>query len=556
MSVDESEKWKKRLERERAARREAEHLLEHKSLELYEANNSLAQEVARKGSELEEREQLFRSVFYASMDGGILLSERGRILEVNQSLLRMLGVVQEHLVGKGGASLCAQEDRLLARNSFKEVVKTGYCRFECDLVRADGTEFPAEIVGSRAKVGGEMIINGVIRDVTKKRRNLVTLREAYDEAERANQAKSLFLASMSHEIRTPLNGILGFTELVLGSEVSEEQRRHLDMVKSSGDILIEIIHDLLDFSKIESGQLILEDAEFDVEEMLKEVLTVNSPQALEKNLEVSLEVEEGIPQMLKGDLMRVRQVVMNLVANAIKFTEEGFVKINAVEEDGWLRIAVADSGVGIEEEKREMLFDAFSQADASTTRRFGGTGLGLAICRTLARTMGGDVEAYGELGEGSRFVFSIPLREGDGGEGALIVGAANDDTDREEVQYSVLIAEDNTINARLLTIVLQRLGHEVHVAKTGGEVLELLRGGEKFDLILMDRHMPEMDGVEATRKIRAGEAGDDVAAIPVIAVTASALEEDREACLEAGMNAFLAKPLRPTEVEQVLRDLL
>ena len=554
--MDESEKWKKRLERERAARREAEHLLEHKSLELYEANQRLAKEVAQKGSQLEEQEQLFGAIFYASMDGVVLLNERGRIMEVNQAFLRMLGVNEEQLVGKGGASLFAEQDRDLARTSFKEVVRTGYCRYECDLVRADGSVFPAEIVGSRAEVGGKKIINGVIRDTTERRRNMVKLRSAYDEAERANEAKSLFLASMSHEIRTPLNGVLGFTELVLGTALSGEQRRHLELVKSSGDMLIHIINDLLDFSKIESGQMVLENEEFDLEGMMKEVIEINSQVAAEKGLAVTLEMDAALPEVIRGDLVRVRQVVTNLVSNAVKFTKEGYVRIEAREEDGWMKISVEDSGIGFDDGKAEMLFDAFSQADVSTTRQFGGTGLGLAICRNLAQAMNGEIEAHGELGKGARFVFSWPLEEGDE---ALALqeaeGGANDES-LVKTGKLVLIAEDNAINARLLTIMLEKLGHESRVAKTGGEVLRLLRGGEVFDVVLMDRHMPEMDGVEATRKIRAGESGGEVAMIPVVAVTASALEEDRERCLEAGMNDFLTKPLRPSELEETLGRLL
>ena len=338
--MDESEKWKKRVERERAARREAEQLLESKSLELYEANQRLAREVAQKGSQLEEREQLFQSVFYASMDGIILLNRQGEIMGGNHSFLKMLGVEEERLVGKTGASLYAEQHRELARNAFHEVLETGYCRFECDIVRIDGSVFPAEIVWSRAEVGGDIVVNGVIRDVAQRRRHMEQLRAAHDEAERANQAKSLFLASMSHEIRTPLNGVLGFTELVLGTDLSVEQRRYLDLVKSSGDILIEIINDLLDFSKIESGQMILEDKEYQLASILDEIMEVHSQQAKKKDLALSLELDQSLPDRLIGDAVRVRQVMTNLVSNAVKFTEEGFVKMRAKGENGLLEISV------------------------------------------------------------------------------------------------------------------------------------------------------------------------------------------------------------------------
>ena len=552
--MDESEKWKKRVERERAARREAEQLLESKSLELYEANQRLAREVAQKGSQLEEREQLFQSVFYASMDGIILLNRQGEIMGGNHSFLKMLGVEEERLVGKTGASLYAEQHRELARNAFHEVLETGYCRFECDIVRIDGSVFPAEIVWSRAEVGGDVVVNGVIRDVAQRRRHMEQLRAAHDEAERANQAKSLFLASMSHEIRTPLNGVLGFTELVLGTDLSVEQRRYLDLVKSSGDILIEIINDLLDFSKIESGQMILEDKEYQLASILDEIMEVHSQQAKKKDLALSLELDQSLPDRLVGDAVRVRQVVTNLVSNAVKFTEEGFVKMRARGENGLLEISVEDSGIGFDDTKKEMLFDAFTQADVSTTRRFGGTGLGLAICRTLAQAMDGDIEAHGELGKGARFVFTIPLRAGE-----VVVTQEEQLAEREESialeKRFILIAEDNDINARLLTVMLQRLGHDSRVVKSGHEVLCFLQGGERCDAIFMDRHMPEMDGVEATWKIRGGEAGEEFQEIPIVAVTASALEEDRKICEEVGMNGFLAKPLRPAELEQLMESL-
>lgn len=554
VDLDESEKWKKRIERERAARREAEQLLESKSLELYEANQRLAREVVQKGSQLEEREQLFQSVFYASMDGIILLNRQGEIMGVNHSLLKMLGEEEERLVGSKGDGLYSEQHRELARNAFCEVLETGYCRFECDIVRIDDSVFPAEIVWSRAEVGGDIVINGVIRDVAQRRRNMEQLRAAHDEAERANQAKSLFLASMSHEIRTPLNGVLGFTELVLDTDLSIEQRRYLDLVKSSGDILIEIINDLLDFSKIESGQMILENKEYQLSLIMKGAMEVHSQQAKKKNLTLSIDLDQSLPDRLIGDAVRVRQVVTNLVSNAVKFTEEGYVRMRARAENDFLEILVEDSGIGFDDSKKEMLFDAFTQADASTTRRFGGTGLGLAICRTLALAMGGDIEAHGELGKGSRFLFTIPLRVGE----ALVAKKDLLDDRSGNVALEkrfILIAEDNVINARLLTIMLQRLGHDSRVVKSGYEVLSFLQGDESCDAIFMDRHMPEMDGVEATKKIRGGEAGEEFQQIPIVAVTASALEEDRKICEEVGMNGFLAKPLRPSELAQLLEGL-
>ena len=407
-------------------------------------------------------------------------------------------------------------------------------------------------------VGGKTIIKGTIRDITQRRRNLAELKLARDEAERANAAKSLFLASMSHEIRTPLNGVLGFTELILETKLTPEQRRNLEIVQSSGDILLQIINDLLDFSRIESGKLLLEEKSYSLRKVVEEVIAMQSLASQNKHVSLSFDVSDGIPEVIKGDIVRVRQVITNLVSNAIKFTHEGSVRVSVKREKDKVRIDVIDTGVGFENAIADSLFESFTQADISTTRKFGGTGLGLAICRKLAWQMDGDIKAHGKPGEGATFSFFFPLvaplrvpsDRGESGRKAETHSSHHDENKR------VLVAEDNQVNARLIVIMLDRLGYRPEVVSNGIEVIEKLRQDPEFAVVLMDRHMQDMDGIEATLRIRRGDAGQACKEVPIIAVTASTLTGDREECLGAGMNGFLAKPLRPSDLESQLSSIL
>lgn len=555
---DTPDKWKIRFERERKARQEAEQLLETKSRELYDLNRRLEEQVRSQDSRLIEQEELFASVFHASMDGIILLNGRGRVIEANHAVLRMLGYSRDLMMGVAVPRLLAQKDQATARNALRQVIETGYCRYEADLIRVDGSTFPSEIVGSRTQVGGKTIIKGTIRDITQRRRNLAELKLARDEAEKANAAKSLFLASMSHEIRTPLNGVLGFTELVLETKLSEDQRRHLEIVKSSGDILLQIINDLLDFSRIESGKLLLEEKNYSLRKVVEEVIAMQSLAIKNKNLALSFHINKDIPEVIKGDIIRVRQVITNLVSNAIKFTHEGAVSISVFRREDQVQIDVTDTGVGFDNAVADTLFESFTQADVSTTRKFGGTGLGLAICRKLAWQMDGDIKAHGEQGEGSTFSFIFPLvvPKSRPGSKRTVEDVPASRVQEQGAATRVLVAEDNQVNARLIVIMLKRLGYHPEVVSNGRMAVEKLITDPGFAVILMDRHMQDIDGIEATRQIREGKAGPESRDIPIIAVTASTLTDDREKCLAAGMNGFLAKPLRASDLEAQLSSIL
>ncbi len=509
----------------------------------------------------------------AAADVVVLTDLTGAITFVNPAFTRVTGYSAEEARGQNFRILkSGHHPPELYRELWGTI--TGGRIFSGRVInrRKDGTLYHAAltiapVTGEDGRISGYV---GIQRDVTAEVEREGVLAEAMHAAEAAARAKSEFLATMSHEIRTPMNGVLGMTHLLLDTELDSEQRELADNIRQSGEALLTIINDILDFSKIEAGKLVIEPVPFDLEVAMEEVVDLLAARAEEKGLELLLRLAPGTPCRLVGDVGRIRQILINLVANAVKFTAKGGVVIEAEPmsvsaERVLLRIAVRDTGIGIPPEKQALLFERFVQADSSTTRKFGGTGLGLAISRQLAELMGGDMGVRSDPGRGSAFWFTLDLPRdrsvpsppasvvlggvaagpepgGKAGVGPRTVPIAGAEI---AAPPRVLLAEDNAINQRVASRMLERLGCRVDLAASGKEAVDLFER-LPYDMVFMDCQMPELDGFEATLAIRRQEgAGRHT---PIIALTANAMAGDRERCLEAGMDDFVPKPIRVADL--------
>jgi two-component system, sensor histidine kinase len=382
------------------------------------------------------------------------------------------------------------------------------------------------------------------------------LKAAKEVADAASRAKSAFLANMSHEIRTPMNGVLGMTELLLSTPLSERQRHMLTTVSRSGEALLRVINDILDFSKIEAGKVQLEHIDLDVGAIVEDVVGLQRSAARAKGIELLSTVAPGTETRLRGDAGRLRQVLSNIIGNAVKFTERGSVRVSigttdSASGDVRLSVVIEDTGIGIPSAVVPLLFGAFSQADASTTRRFGGTGLGLAIVRELCTLMGGGVELSSAPGRGSTFTCTMVLERQAAGAEPHVEATEAPMASAARTAWRVLLVEDNDINREVAQQTLEQLGCTVLAATNGHEACELIQRAD-VDIVLMDCQMPVMDGYEATREIRRREDEEHRARVPIVALTASAFAEDAEACRTAGMDAFLSKPFRTAELAAAL----
>ncbi|OEU67774.1 MAG: histidine kinase [Desulfovibrio sp. S3730MH75] len=413
-----------------------------------------------------------------------------------------------------------------------------------------------EVTPMRGGLGGAV---ASFIDITGRKEMEHELIKARDTAEKGNRFKSRFLASMSHEIRTPLNGVIGMTDLTLRSDLTADQAENLEIVRTSANQLLTLINDILDLSKVEARMLTLEEKDFHLSKSLGEIIKIMTPQAAERGLVLSLDIDSNVHDIVCGDEGRLRQIFFNLVGNSLKFTEQGgvFVQVSALDSSddsdcSVLQVSVRDTGIGIPEAKQALIFESFRQADDSTTRKFGGSGLGLAISRELVEMMGGEISVRSSEGYGSVFTFSVSLKRGTLENIALkYAEAENFNASNDERPCRILVVEDNPINVKVATSLLKKMGHSVHVASNGLEALSSLSVLD-VDLVLMDLEMPKMDGFNAAKSIRQGDSGHFKQNIPIIAMSAHAMAGVRDKCENYGMNGYIAKPVQYTELHDAI----
>lgn len=652
--------------------------------------------------QLAESRERNRAIVDNMVDGAIHIDGDGRLVALNAAAERMFGQSSKEARGQPLSILLTPEHRQQIETKIRlAAARIGTepplnVALEVQGLRCNGTSFPLYLAISEVVMGSYPVFTAIARDLTETKRQMQELAETRDKAMAADRAKSQFLAVMSHEIRTPMNGVMGMLDLLRDGNLTEQQLEFIDTAEKSSNVLLGIINDILDLSKIESGKLDLQELDFNLGTMLEEVAALVASSARDKALEVATFVESVVPRRVRGDPYRLRQVLSKLMGNAVKFTKQGEVVMEArliAANDDWIdvRIQVRDTGIGIAPEIAKTLFQPFTQADASTTRRFGGTGLGLVISKRLIELMGGEIGFESKLGEGSTFWFRVRLAHArtsaedinadlaevrvlivddnttnriilekyltrwgaeaissDGASAALtalrqaaasskpfqlaILDMQMPDTDGIELAQQIksdpaiantqllmlssmgypgedarragivvsllkpvrqallheaivkglglnsqrrlkpaarqqpqlirqfdariLVAEDNPVNEKVVRMMIARLGAEIRVVGNGQLAVEQLTKDRDYDLVLMDVHMPVLNGLEATRQIREYERAHDLSPIPIIAMTASALTRDRENCKAAGMNDFMSKPVKRQDLEQALAQWL
>ncbi len=521
-------------------------------------------------------EEWQKTILNSLGDGVYTLNKNGCVTYLNAEAERMLGWKFAELNGKNiheiihyhradGTHLVAEECPILLSMLDNKIYRSNDEVF----FHKDGSCIQVSMVGAPL-LEDEQLIGSVacFRDISSQKMIQEQLTHAKDAAEQASRLKSDFLSTMSHEIRTPMNGIIGMTDLLLDTQLDEEQLEFATIVKNSSNALLEIINDILDLSKIEAGQLEIEHIPFSLHQVLEDSTNMISTRAHEKSLALISYIDPQIPSRLLGDPMRLRQILLNFLSNAVKFTATGTVRVNAIllkqtNSTAWIRFEISDNGIGISSEARQRLFQPFSQADSSTTRKYGGTGLGLSICKNLAELMSGKIGVNSVLNEGSTFWMELPLDiAAQMPNFDAVPGTKHGNVIHRAVnilapahQFHLLLVEDNGVNQKIAIRLLAKMGCAVDVANNGQEAVDILTT-KSYDLVLMDCQMPVMDGFETTRAVRKCEMETSKNRTPIIAMTANAMQGDKARCLDAGMDDYVSKPINTTLLQAVLKKWL
>ncbi|MBF0184806.1 MAG: response regulator [Magnetococcales bacterium] len=479
-----------------------------------------------------------------------LIDLSGRFRLWNKALEEATGFSSQEVELASALEFFQGDEQSLIAERIQVVFQQGFATAEASVVHRNGSATPYYFVGHRVEAEGELLLIGMGLDISERKRMEVALQQAKMAAEAANQAKSEFLAAMSHEIRTPMQVVIGMGDMLLEAGLHAQEQAYVRKQQSAGNALLELINQILDLAKIESGHMQLQEQAVDLPALLQELILLLQDVAKGKALQLNLQVDPQLPIWLLADPLRLRQVLFNLLSNAIKFTEQGSIRLTAVKEDEErLLLTVEDTGIGIEAAHWEQIFDRFSQADSSITRRYGGTGLGLAIARQLVQLMGGSITMHSVMGAGSTFRIFLPLRPTTAPLTPVI--PLPHLAERSSPALTILLAEDTEDNQLLIQAFLKHTPHRLLFAVNGQEAVRLVQE-QTIDLVLMDVQMPIMDGYTATRLIRQWEAEQQRSALPIIACTAHAFEGEAERSRQAGCNQHLSKPIKKRQLLEVI----